>query len=91
MTDRRYFVRYEGPPAMVGWLTQLLREEGVTVEPFERPEEGRGLSDVLHDPYVVTLVVAGAREAIGRAVDKLHRDSRGAGKGTLEGPATDDE
>lgn len=47
MAGTQYRVRYEGPPALVGLLAEILQREGAEVRVEGRLAESRGMSDAL--------------------------------------------
>jgi hypothetical protein len=86
MTETRT-VRYEGNPAFVSLLAQLLREEGVTVD-YAVPEEHRGTVDIV-EQVVLNLLCTGTYEAIRAGARKFTERSRGRDKASVEGEDDD--
>jgi hypothetical protein len=62
-------ITYNGDPALVGVLVQMLEEEGVEVR-WQPPEERRD-SLVMAEPVVVHLVAVGVLTGINAAVEKF--------------------
>ena len=71
-------VTYQGPPALVGALTHSMREEGVTVQPYDVPDERRGMGDITHE-VVIELVVTGTAAEVGAAIAKFRKWFPGRG------------
>ena len=62
-------ITYEGDPALVAFLVQMLEEEGVEVQ-GQRPEERRDLRGMA-EAVVVNLVAVGVLTGIRAAVQKF--------------------
>ena len=67
MTETR--ITYEGDPALVSLLVQMLEEEGVEVQ-WQRPEERRDVSGMA-EAVVVNLAAVGVLTGIKAAVQKF--------------------
>ena len=76
-------ITYQGPPALVGALAHSLREEGVAVQPYDLPDEHRGMGDITHE-VVIELVATGTVAAIGAAITKFRKWFPGRGSITTE-------
>jgi flavorubredoxin len=66
-------VTYQGNPALVDALAQLLREEGVEVQPFDAPDERRDISGVAQDVTTELVVVSGTPTDVDAAVAKFRK------------------
>jgi hypothetical protein len=62
-------VTYHGSPPFVGALAQMLREEGLDVEDYEAPMEGRSVG--VGEAVAIGLVVNGTYDALKIAVKKF--------------------
>jgi hypothetical protein len=62
-------ITYEGDPALVAFLVQMLEEEGVEVQ-WQRPEERRDVRGMA-EAVVVNLVAVGVLTGIRAAVQKF--------------------
>lgn len=80
-------LQYEGPPALVGALAQMLREDGMQVS-YEPPMEQRDAALVI---AIVTLVVqvTGADDRMKAAIDRfVERFKRAEPKVSIGGQAS---
>jgi hypothetical protein len=62
-----------GNPALVDALAQLLREEGVEVQPFDETEERRDNSGVAQDVTTELVVVSGTIAGVDAAIAKFRK------------------
>lgn len=79
-TSRR--LTYRGNPAFASMLVQMLEEAGVSVE-WKRPAEQRGLGATGHE-VVVTILAAGAYDAIKAAIARFLERMHGKAEATVE-------
>jgi phytoene dehydrogenase-like protein len=66
-------ITYQGNPALVDALAQLLREEGVEVQPFDETEERQDSSGVVQDVITELVVVSGTIRAVDAAIAKFRK------------------
>ena len=88
VVDRK--IRYEGSPAFASALVQMLTEQGVEVELWERPTEQRDLAGAAQE-VVVNLVTHGTEIAIGMALAEFRRRFGKGGKADVEDDKPEDK
>jgi hypothetical protein len=91
MADEVTELVYKGPPAFVGLLAQMLREEGLSVS-FEPPDETRDLDGVVGLAAVVLGVTGPLTPALWKGVKRFRAwASKQGAPVAIQGPAEIEE